>query len=109
MKYLGINKLIVSNASGGVNPEYRVGDIVMIKDTHQFCPEHPLRGTNDERFGPRFVNIGEPYSRKMIAKAKELSVDLNIEVKDGYLPWVTRSYFETLAEYNMVKFLVQTA
>jgi purine nucleoside phosphorylase len=43
MKYLGINKLIVSNASGGVNPEYRVGDIVMIKDTHQFAPEHPLR------------------------------------------------------------------
>jgi purine-nucleoside phosphorylase len=56
-EYLGINKLIVSNASGGVNPEYRVGDIVMIKDHINFAPEHPLRGTNDERFGPRFVNM----------------------------------------------------
>jgi purine-nucleoside phosphorylase len=45
----------------------------MIKDHINFAPEHPLRGTNDERFGPRFVNMSEPYSRKMIAKAKELS------------------------------------
>jgi purine-nucleoside phosphorylase len=105
MKYLGINKLIVSNASGGVNPEYRVGDIVMIKDHINFAPEHPLRGTNDERFGPRFVNMSEPYSRKMIAKAKELSVDLNIEVKDGIYLGLQGPTFETLAEYNMVKIL----
>jgi purine-nucleoside phosphorylase len=103
MKYLGINKLIVSNASGGVNPVYRVGDIVLIKDHINFAPEHPLRGVNDERFGPRFVNMSEPYSRKMIAKAKELAGNLNIEVKDGVYLGLQGPTFETLAEYKMVK------
>jgi purine-nucleoside phosphorylase len=103
MKYLGINKLIVSNASGGVNPVYRVGDIILIKDHINFAPEHPLRGVNDERFGPRFVNMSEPYSRKMIAKAKELAGNLNIEVKDGVYLGLQGPTFETLAEYKMVK------
>jgi purine-nucleoside phosphorylase len=105
MKYLGISKLIVSNASGGVNPTYRVGDIVIIKDHINFAPEHPLRGINDERFGPRFVNMSEPYSRKMIAKAKELAVNLNIDVKDGIYLGLQGPTFETLAEYRMVKIL----
>lgn len=69
MKYLGVQKLIVSNASGGVNAFYHVGDIVLIYDHINLMPEHPLRGHNDERFGPRFVNMSEPYSRKMISKA----------------------------------------
>ena len=77
MKYLGIDKLIVSNASGGVNPNYKVGSIVIIKDHVNMMPEHPLRGKNDERFGPRFVNMSEPYSRKMILKAKELAEAAN--------------------------------
>jgi purine-nucleoside phosphorylase len=105
MKYLGISKLIVSNASGGVNPTYRVGDIVIIKDHINFAPEHPLRGINDERFGPRFVNMSEPYSRKMIAKAKELAANLNIDVKDGIYLGLQGPTFETLAEYRMVKIL----
>jgi purine-nucleoside phosphorylase len=105
MKYLGINKLIVSNASGGVNPEYIVGDIVIIKDHINLTPEHPLRGINDERFGPRFVNMSEPYSRKMIAKVKELAGNLNIEVKDGVYLGLQGPTFETLAEYKMVKIL----
>lgn len=105
MKFLGINKLIVSNASGGVNPAYRVGDIVIIKDHINFAPEHPLRGINDERFGPRFVNMSEPYSRKMIAKAKELAGNLDIEVKDGVYLGLQGPTFETLAEYKMVKIL----
>ena len=71
MKYLGVSKLIVSNASGGVNPSYKVGDVTVITDHVNFMPEHPLRGANDERFGPRFVNMSEPYSRAMIAKAFE--------------------------------------
>jgi len=105
MKFLGIDKLIVSNASGGVNPRYRVGDIVIIKDHINFAPEHPLRGINDERFGPRFVNMSEPYSREMIAKAKELAGDLDIEVKDGVYLGLQGPTFETLAEYRMVKIL----
>ena len=105
MKFLGVEKLIVSNASGGVNPNYKVGSIVIIKDHINMTPEHPLRGKNDERFGPRFVNMSEPYSRKMIAKAKEIALNLNIEVFDGIYYGLQGSTFETLAEYRMVKIL----
>ena len=103
MKYLGVEKLIVSNASGGVNSNYNVGDIVLIKDHVNMMPEHPLRGKNDERFGPRFVNMSEPYSKKMIFKAKELAGNLNIKVQDGIYLGLQGPTFETLAEYKMVK------
>ncbi|MDI6049098.1 purine-nucleoside phosphorylase [Flavobacterium sp. XS2P24] len=105
MKFLGVEKLIVSNASGGVNPSYKVGSIVMITDHINMTPEHPLRGKNDERFGPRFVNMSEPYSRKMIAKATELGKVLNIEVHEGIYLGLQGPTFETLAEYKMVKIL----
>lgn len=103
MKYLGVEKLIVSNASGGVNSNYKVGDIVLIKDHVNMMPEHPLRGKNDERFGPRFVNMSEPYSKNMILKAKELAGNLNIKVQDGIYLGLQGPTFETLAEYKMVK------
>ena len=103
MKYIGVEKLVVSNASGGVNPNYSVGDIVIIKDHINFMPEHPLRGKNDERFGPRFVNMSEPYSKNMMGKAKELAQNLNIEVKDGVYLGLQGPTFETLSEYRMVK------
>jgi purine-nucleoside phosphorylase len=103
MKYLGVEKLIVSNASGGVNPKYKVGSIVIIKDHINFMPEHPLHGKNDERFGPRFVNMSEPYSVNMIAKAKEIAVDLNIEVHDGVYLGLQGPTYETISEYRMVK------
>ena len=105
MKFLGVEKLVVSNASGGVNPSYKVGSIVMITDHINMTPEHPLRGKNDERFGPRFVNMSEPYSRKMIAKATALANDLNIEVHEGIYLGLQGPTFETLAEYKMVKIL----
>jgi purine-nucleoside phosphorylase len=105
MKFLGVEKLVVSNASGGVNPSYKVGSIVMITDHINMTPEHPLRGKNDERFGPRFVNMSEPYSRKMIAKATELAKELNIEVHEGIYLGLQGPTFETLAEYKMVKIL----
>ncbi|MFV8353523.1 purine-nucleoside phosphorylase [Flavobacterium sp. XS2P14] len=105
MKFLGIEKLVVSNASGGVNPNYKVGSIVMITDHINMTPEHPLRGKNDERFGPRFVNMSEPYSIKMIAKATEIAKELNIEVQEGIYLGLQGPTFETLAEYKMVKIL----
>ncbi|TGD57963.1 purine-nucleoside phosphorylase [Flavobacterium humi] len=105
MKNLGIEKLIVSNASGGVNSSYKVGSIVIIKDHINFMPEHPLRGANDERFGPRFVNMSEPYSRKMRLKAKEIASDLNISVQEGVYLGLQGPTFETLSEYRMVKIL----
>lgn len=105
MKYLGISKLIVSNASGGVNSDFKVGSIMVIKDHINFMPEHPLRGKNEERFGPRFVNMSEPYSRKMIAHATALATNLNIKVHVGIYLGLQGPTFETLAEYKMVKIL----
>jgi purine-nucleoside phosphorylase len=105
MKHLGIEKLIVSNASGGVNPKYKVGSVVIIKDHINLMPEHPLRGKNDERFGERFVNMSEPYSKAMIDKAKQIANTLNIEVHDGVYLGLQGPTFETLAEYKMVKIL----
>ncbi|RAR70831.1 purine-nucleoside phosphorylase [Flavobacterium aciduliphilum] len=103
MKYLGISKLIVSNASGGVNPNYEVGSIVLIHDHINMMPEHPLRGRNDERFGPRFVNMSEPYSRAMIAQTKKIASEHQIEVHDGVYMGLQGPTFETLSEYRMVK------
>lgn len=105
MKYLGVNKLIVSNASGGVNPDFKVGDVMLISDHINMMPEHPLRGKNDERFGPRFVNMSEPYSRKMLAKAKEIAQKHSIEIKEGIYLGLQGPTYETLAEYRMVKIL----
>ncbi|WP_395042965.1 purine-nucleoside phosphorylase [Flavobacterium sp.] len=105
MKYLGVSKLIVSNASGGVNPNYKVGSIVILKDHINMMPEHPLRGKNEERFGPRFVNMSEPFSKAMILKVKEIAKSLNIEVQDGVYLGLQGPTFETLSEYKMVKIL----
>lgn len=105
MKYLGVEKLVVSNASGGVNRDYHVGSVVIIKDHVNLMPEHPLRGKNDPRFGPRFVNMSEPYSHAMMHKAKEIAYELEIDVKDGVYLGLQGPTFETLAEYRMVKAL----
>lgn len=103
MKQLGINKLIVSNASGGVNPSFKVGDVMLITDHVNMMPEHPLRGKNDERFGPRFVNMSEPYSKAMNSKIREIAKDLSVPIKEGVYLALQGPTFETLAEYRMVK------
>ena len=105
MKYLGVEKLVVSNASGGVNPNYEVGSIVILKDQINMMPEHPLRGKNDERFGPRFLNMSEPFSNNMISVAKALAKNLKIKVQDGIYLGLQGPTFETLAEYKLVKIL----
>ncbi len=104
-KMLGITKLIVSNASGGVNADYTVGSIVLINDHINMQPEHPLRGANDKRFGPRFLNMSEPYSRKMIAKVQQIAQEADIIVHTGVYLGLQGPTFETPAEYRMVKIL----
>jgi purine-nucleoside phosphorylase len=103
MKYLGVENLIVSNASGGVNPKFKVGDIMLITDHINFIPEHPLRGKNDERFGPRFVDMHEPYSLKMIAKMEQIALEMEIPLQKGIYLALQGPTFETPAEYAMVK------
>ena len=103
MKYLGVENLIVSNASGGVNSAFKVGDIMLITDHINFIPEHPLRGKNEERFGPRFVDMHEAYSKKMIAKMEQIAKKMNVPLQKGVYLALQGPTFETPAEYRMVK------
>ncbi len=105
MKFLGVEKLIVSNASGGVNPAFKVGDIMLITDHINFMPEHPLHGKNDTRFGPRFVDMHEAYSKKMIAKMEQVAEKMDVKVHKGIYLALQGPTFETPAEYKMVKIL----
>ncbi len=105
MKFLGADNLIVSNASGGVNPKFKVGDIMVITDHINMIPDHPLRGENDERFGPRFVDMHEPYNLKMVAKFKEIAQQQNIAIQQGIYLSLSGPTFETPAEYKMVRIL----
>lgn len=100
---MGIRKLVVSNASGGVNRSFKIGDVMLIKDHVNFFPEHPLRGANDERFGPRFVNMSEPYSKKMLQVVREYAAEKGISIKEGTYLGLQGPTFETLAEYTMVR------
>lgn len=100
MRALGIETLIVSNAAGAMNAAYRVGDIVFIRDHVNLFPEHPLRGPNDERLGPRFPDMSEPYSKMLLAKAKEIATVQNLKVHEGVYIGLQGPTFETRAEYE---------
>lgn len=105
MKYLGVENLIVSNASGGVNPSFKVGDIMIIYDHINMMPIHPLRGKNDNRFGTRFVDMHEPYNLSMISCMEAVAKELNIEIQKGVYLALQGPTFETPAEYRMVKLM----
>lgn len=100
---LGIKNLIVSNACGGVNPNFKVADVMIINDHINMMPEHPLRGKNLDEFGPRFVDMSEPYNRKMIEVAVNVAQDLGIKVHQGCYVALQGPTFETPAEYGMIK------
>ncbi len=105
MKYLGIENLIVSNASGGVNSNFDVGDIMLINDHINMMPEHPLRGENDDRFGDRFVDMHEPYDLKMLAKMESIAKKNKIKIHKGVYLALQGPTFETPAEYRMVRII----
>jgi len=101
MKELGINKLIVSNAAGGMNPTFKVGDIMLIRDHINLFPTNPLIGPNNDEMGPRFLDMSEVYSKKMLKTALECAKELDIHVQTGVYVGVTGPCFETPAEYRM--------
>ncbi len=105
MKILGTKNLIVSNASGGVNANFKVGDIMLITDHINMMPEHPLHGKNDTRFGPRFVDMHDAYDKSMIAKMEEIAAESNVKVHKGVYMSLQGPTFETPAEYGMVRVL----
>jgi purine-nucleoside phosphorylase len=99
LKYLGIKLLVLSNASGGINPNFRVSDIMIITDHINLLP-NPLIGKNDDRIGTRFPEMSEAYNKKAIALADKIANELNIKVQHGVYVGDTGPTYETPAEYN---------
>ena len=100
MHELGVKTLFVSNASGGVNPDFAIGDLMFITDHINFFPEHPLRGKNFPT-GPRFPDMHETYDKALIALADRIAEEKGIRVMHGIYMGVQGPTFETPAEYKM--------
>ena len=104
MKELGIKTLFVSNAAGGMNPGFSIGDLMIITDHINLFPEHPLRGRNIE-YGPRFPDMSEAYSKELITKALIIAEEKGIKVQQGIYLGTQGPTFETPAEYKMFHIL----
>ena len=105
LKYIGITHLFVSNASGGLNPGWKVGEIVIINDHINYFPEHPLRGKNENELGPRFPDMSKCYNKRLRNRAKLIAAEHNIDIKEGIYVGVSGPTFETPAEYRMFRIL----
>lgn len=104
MKVIGIQYLFVSNAAGGVNFNYHVGDLMIIRDHINQLP-NPLIGPNLDDFGPRFPDMTRPYDLELIAKAKDIAADLDIPVHEGVYFGGTGPTYETPSEYKYIRII----
>ena len=104
MRELGIKTLFVSNASGGTNADFEIGDLMIITDHINYFPEHPLRGKNIP-YGPRFPDMSEAYSKELIRKADEIAEEKGIKVQHGVYIGTQGPTFETPAEYKLFHIL----
>ena len=100
---LGVTTLLISNAAGGVNADFTVGDLMVITDHISFSVVNPLIGPNNDEIGPRFPDMSEPYSKELIAKAHGIAIDAGINLKEGVYFAVTGPSFETRAEYKLIQ------
>ena len=105
MKLLGIKALLLSNAAGGMNHAFRVGDLMVITDHISLFAHNPLLGPNLDELGPRFPDMSEPYNKELISKAKEVAREKGIPLHEGVYAGVTGPTFETRAEYKMLHIL----
>ena len=103
MKYLGIEKLFLSNASGGVNPEFEIGDVMILNDHINLFPSNPLIGPNIKELGPRFPDMSEAYSESLIELAKKIAKENNIQVREGVYAGLSGPTFETPSEYYYIR------
>ena len=103
LKGLGVKQLILSNASGGVNPAFRVGDLMILDDHINLFPSNPLIGKNMDELGPRFPDMSEPYDKEMIARAKAIAGRLGYTCHIGVYAGVSGPCFETRAEYRYIR------
>ena len=101
---LGIKTLFVSNAAGGTNPDFHIGDIMMITDHINMLPENPLRGKNVD-YGPRFLDMSHAYSPALMAKARQIAHDEGIALREGVYLATQGPTYETPAEYHMFRLL----
>ncbi len=99
MAALGINTLLLSNAAGGMHPDFEIGDLMLIRDHINLFPEHPLRGKNSESLGTRFPDMSEAYSKTLREKAKKIAQDNHIKLQEGVYVGTQGPTFETPAEY----------
>lgn len=100
MKALGVETLLVSNAAGGMNPSFQIGDLMIITDHINTFPEHPLRGKNEPSLGTRFPDMSKAYPVDLRNKAKQIAQDYGIKVVEGVYVGTSGPTFETPAEYN---------
>ena len=103
MKLLGVQTLLLSNAAGGVHPNFHVGDLMLITDHISLFTINPLLGKNEEALGTRFPDMSEPYSKQLISKAKLIGKQAGYNLKEGVYTAVTGPTFETHAEYRLIK------
>lgn len=102
MHQLGVKNFFVSNASGGVNPDFAVGDLMLIRDHINFLPEHPLHGPNFP-VGPRFLDMHEAYDRQLLEAARRIAAEKGIKVVEGVYLATQGPTYETPAEYRMYR------
>ncbi|MGB6043150.1 MAG: purine-nucleoside phosphorylase [Pirellulales bacterium] len=103
MKQMGAELLVISNAVGGLNPNYCLGDVMVIEDHINLMTDNPLIGVNDDRLGPRFPDMSEPYDQKLINVAMEIARRENVVAHKGVLASVTGPNLETRAEYRFLR------
>lgn len=105
MKLLGIRRLFVSNAAGGINPEFALSDLMIISDHINLQPDNPLRGANIETLGERFPDMSEPYDAALTALAERVAARENIPLRKGVYASVPGPNLETPAEYRMLSII----
>lgn len=104
MKFLGVKTLVISNACGGMNPLYSKGDLMIMDDHINLIGDNPLIGKNIDELGPRFPDMSEPYSKRLIKLAEEIALDEKIKVQKGVYVAVAGPNLETRAEYRFLRF-----
>ncbi len=105
LKENGADTLIVSNACGGMNPNYERGDIMLINDHINFLGDNPLIGPNDEELGPRFPDMSEPYSERLVDIAENVALELSLKMHKGVYLAISGPMLETRAEYRFLRLI----
>lgn len=103
MKFLGVKTLLVSNACGGMNPQFRKGDVMIMTDHINLLGDNPLIGKNEDELGPRFPDMSEPYSLELISLAEKIALENKIKVQKGVYVAVPGPNLETRAEYRFLR------